>query len=392
MTIDPTILADLRRQFAETHGSAEGIRIARVPGRVNLLGEHTDYNDGFVLPMTIDRAVTYALRPRDDRMVVLHSLNFSQHLRFPLDEPPMTEPGEWTSYVVGAIQELRQRGLLPGGFEGVVTGDVPLGGGLSSSAALEVATVVGLQALFGFDLDPAEAAKLCQLVEHRYAGVQCGIMDQFAARLGRQGHALFLDCRTLDNDHIPLALDDTRVVIVNTGVKRALASSKYNERRAECDQAVAHFQRIDPAVRALRDVTPAMLETHGAGLTDTVRMRSHHIVHENRRVLDAITALREHDLATFGRLMNESHASLRDLYEVSCAELDALAEIGQSTPGVLGARMTGAGFGGCTVHLAQAAAVEPLTQTILQTYPARFNLEPTIHVLSTNFEAGEIAG
>ena len=392
MTTDPISPANLRQQFAEIYGSAEHVRMGRAPGRVNLLGEHTDYNDGFVLPMTIDRAVTYALRKRNDSMVVLRSLNFEQDLRYPLQEPPSIVPGAWTSYVVGAIEELHKRGLLPVGFEGVVSGDVPLGGGLSSSAALEVATVVGLQALFGFDLDPAEAAKLCQLVEHRYAGVQCGIMDQFASRLGRQGHALFLDCRTLASDHIPLALDDTRVVIVNTGVKRALASSKYNERRAECDEAVTHFQRFDPEVSALRDVTPAMLEAHGAGLTDTVRTRAQHIVHENQRVLDAITALRQHDLTTFGRLMNESHASLRDLYEVSCAELDALAEIGQRTPGVLGARMTGAGFGGCTVHLAQAAAVEPLTQTILETYPARFDLEPTIHVLSTNLEAGEIAG
>lgn len=381
----------LTRRFAEIHGDKAGLCLARAPGRVNLLGEHTDYNDGFVLPMTIDRAVTYALRRRDDRIVALHSVEFDQELRYPLGEPPAITPGDWTSYVVGAIEELRLRGLVDSGFEGVVAGDVPLGGGLSSSAALEVATVVALQALLGFALEAAESARLCQQVEHRYAGVQCGIMDQFASRLGRSGHALFLDCRSLDHRHIPLALGSKRVVIVNTGVKRALAGSKYNERRAECQEAVAHFQRFDPAVRALRDVTPARLEQHQSALSDTVRKRCRHIVLENQRVLDATAALRGNDVATFGRLMNESHASLRDLYEVSCAELDALVEIGQGTEGVVGARMTGAGFGGCTVNLVEEAAVAPFRQRILEHYPARFGLDPTIHVLSANLEAGRVA-
>ena len=388
MAVDPAPPATdwhgLRQRFAETYGDVDGVCVARAPGRVNLLGDHTDYNDGFVLPMTIDRAVSYALRRRDDGTIRLRSLNFDQELRFPLDAPPSVTPGDWTSYVIGAIEELHALGLVGGGFEGVLSGDVPLGGGLSSSAALEVATVGALQQLFGFALDAVDAAKLCQRVEHRYAGVHCGIMDQFASRLGRAGHALFLDCRTLAHDHIPLGLGEAGVVIVNTGLKRALASSKYNERRDECQQGVAFFRHLDPGISALRDVAPALLERHQSELPDTVRRRCQHVVSENRRVMDATRALRSGDLAAFGRLMTESHASLRDLYQVSCPELDALVEIGLATDGVLGARMTGAGFGGCTVHLARHAAIPRLQDRILDLYPARFGLEPTVFVLSAN--------
>ncbi len=378
----------LRQRFQEIFGDTAGLCIARAPGRVNLLGDHTDYNDGFVLPMTVDRAVYLALRRRDDGRVRLRSLNFDEEIRYPLDERPEVSPGEWTSYVTGAIEELRRRGLVSVGFEGVVWGDVPLGGGLSSSAALEVATVVALQSLLDFDLDAVEAAKLCQQVEHRYAGVQCGIMDQFAARLGRENHALLLDCRTLSHDDIPLSLGEINVVIVNTGLRRALASSKYNERRAECQQAAAFFRQHAPAVTALRDVTADLLEAHQSGLLENVRKRCRHVVLENQRVLDAATLLRNNELAGFGELMNDSHASLRDLYEVSCPELDALVAIGQDTAGVLGARMTGAGFGGCTVHLAERSAIPDLEERIQRLYPPRFNLEPDIHILTRNLEAG----
>ena len=382
---DPGVL---EQRFAEIHGDAERIAIARAPGRVNLLGDHTDYNDGFVLPMTIDRAVGYALRRRDGGMIRLRSLNLDQDLRYQLDAPPSVTPGDWTSYVVGVIEELRGRGLVASGFEGVLAGDVPLGGGLSSSAALEVATVVALQRLLGFELDPVEAAKLCQRVEHRYAGVQCGIMDQFASRLGRSGHALFLDCRTLVHEHVPFALDEVSVVIVDSGRKRELAGSKYNERRAECEAGVAHFQRFEASVRALRDVTPELLARREGGLAEPVRRRCRHVVFENRRVLDAITALRRREFGRFGQLMNESHASLRDDYEVSSPELDLLVEIGQATEGVLGARMTGAGFGGCTVHMVEKPAVACFEARIRELYPARFALEPAVYVLAENLEAG----
>ncbi len=289
----------LRQRFGEIFGDTAGLCIARAPGRVNLLGDHTDYNDGFVLPMTVDRAVYLALRRRDDGMIRLHSLNFDEAIRYPLDERPEVSPGEWASYVTGAIEELRQRGLVSAGFEGVLYGDVPLGGGLSSSAALEVATVVALQTLFGFDLDAVEATKLCQQVEHRYAGVQCGIMDQFASRLGLENHALLLDCRTLTHEDIPLSLGEINVVVVNTGVKRALASSKYNERRGECQQGVDFFRQYDPSITALRDVTADRLEAHQSGLPDNVRKRCRHVVLENQRVLDAAALLRNNELDGF---------------------------------------------------------------------------------------------
>ena len=380
----------LRQRFTEIYGNSERICLACAPGRVNLLGDHTDYNDGFVLPMTIDRAVYFALRQREDTSVRLHSMNFDENIQYSIDRRPKAPPGEWTSYVTGAIEELRSRGLVSTGFEGIVYGDVPLGGGLSSSAALEVATVVALQNLLGFELDGIEAAKLCQLVEHRYAGVQCGIMDQFASRLGRANQALLLDCRTLSHSDIPLSLDKINVVIVNSGIKRALASSKYNERRAECQLGVDYFRQFDPAVRALRDVSAELLDKHRSGLPANVRKRCRHVVMENQRVLDAAELLRNNEFVGFGALMQDSHSSLRDYYEVSCPELDALVEIGLETDGVYGARMTGAGFGGCVLLLAEQWTITRLEERIQGLYPQRFKLKPDIFVLSRNLEAGNI--
>lgn len=380
----------LSRHFQERFGDTAGVTFALAPGRVNLLGDHTDYNDGFVLPMTVDRAVYWALRRRDDATVRLYSVNFDGAVDYPLARHPKMLAGEWSSYAGGVIEELRRRGLVDGGFEGVVYGDVPLGGGLSSSAALEVATAVALQRLFGFPLEPVEAARLCQHVEHVYAGVQCGIMDQFASRLGRRDHALRLDCRTLDYEHIPLALEEIRVVIVNSGVKRALTGSKYNERRAECRHGVEHFRQYDPAVTALRDVSPELLERHAHELPEAVGRRCRHVVAENQRVAEAAALLRDGHFDAFGQLMNDSHASLRDLYEVSCPELDALVEIAQGSEGVLGARMTGAGFGGCTVHLVRRDAVAALEERLRREYPRRCGLEPAVFVLRHNLEAGQV--
>lgn len=373
--------------FQRQYGDCQDVHMALAPGRVNLLGDHTDYNDGFVLPMTIDRAVYWALGRRNDATVHLYSINYDESLTYSLRERPDVPPSGWSSYVTGVIEELRQRQLIKSGFEGVIFGDVPLGGGLSSSAALEVATAVALQELLKFTFDPVAMVKLCQQVEHRYAGVQCGIMDQFASRLGRENHALLLDCRTLDYNNIPLPLDEVSVVIVNSGVKRALAGSNYNERRAECQQGVDFFHQFDSSITALRDVTSELLEKHRHALPENVYRRCQHVITENQRVRNAAKLLKENQLVTFGTLMNESHASLKDLYEVSCPELDALVEISQQTEGVLGARMTGAGFGGCTVHLVKKTAVPALQERIQQLYPQRFELKATIFVLEKNFEA-----
>lgn len=384
------IIDRLMDEFEAAYGDTDGVCIARAPGRVNLLGDHTDYNDGFVFPMTLDRAIWLALRRRDDDQVRLHSANFEDSIAYPLSQRPDVPASAWSSYVSGVIEELRKRDLVPGGFEGVVYGDVPLAGGLSSSAAVEVATAVSVQHLFGFDLDPVEAVKLCQSVEHNYVGVQCGIMDQFVSRLGQVDHGLFLDCRSLDYQHIPLPLDEWRIVVVNTGVKRALAGSKYNERRAECEQGVAYFAGQQPGVRALRDVSVELLEQHGGELPELIGNRCRHVVTEDERVRAATEALRAGRMESFGQLMNESHASLRDLYEVSCDELDELVSIAQNTDGVAGARMTGAGFGGCTVNLVRPDAVLNLGERIERIYRQRFDLEPTILVVEGNIEAGPV--
>jgi galactokinase len=253
-----------------------------------------------------------------------------------------------------------------------------------------VATAVSLQQVFGFELDAVEMVKLCQRVEHNYANVMCGIMDQFASGIGRRGHALFLDCRSLQYDSVPVALGDYRIVIVNSEVLRSLASSAYNTRRAECQEAVEHFRQYDKSVSALRDVSTAMFDAHGDDLSPVVRRRCNHVVTENQRVLDAVAALKTGELRVFGKLMSESHQSLRDDFEVSCPELDLLVKLALNTDGVLGSRMTGAGFGGCTVSLVHKDSVDRLTERVNKDYTARFNLTPGIFTLEGNLEAGPL--
>ncbi len=376
--------------FASAFGNATNVAVAMAPGRVNLLGDHTDYNDGFVLPMTVDRGVYIALRKREDRTVRVASVRYAETIEYDIDQFEPPKPGSWASYVLGVVEELRLRGLLDCGFEAIVDGNLDLGAGLSSSAALEVATAVSLQHVMGFKMDPVDMVKLCQHVEHSYANVLCGIMDQFASRIGQQDHALFLDCRSLEYRNIPLALGDYRIVIVSSGVKRSLSASAYNTRLSECRQGVAFFSEIDETVRALRDVTPGMLEEHGDGLAPTINRRCRHVVEENDRVLRAVTALEDGNFDEFGALMYASHDSLRDDYEVSSPELDMLVELARETDGVLGSRMTGAGFGGCTVSLVRNDAVQAFSDHLHTDYTSCFGLEPGVYVLEGNREAGPI--
>jgi len=384
------MLGSLENTFEAQFGDKRDIQFAMAPGRVNLLGEYTDLNDGFVLPMTVDRGVYLALRKRDDTTVRVYSALYDELIEYSLDQYQRSKAGSWTSYVFGVVEELRLRGLVSTGFEAVVDGDLDSGAGLSASAAVEVATAVGLQHLTGFSLDPVEMVKLCQHVEHSYANVYCGIMDQFASRLGRKDHALFLDCRSLEYKNIPLALGDHRIVIVNSGIRRSLAASAYNTRRAECQAAVEYFNRVDGNVTALRDVSTALFEEHSDELQDNVRRRCSHVVAESERVLDAVDLLAASRLEEFGLLMSASHNSLRDDFEVSCAELDTLVELANSSDGVLGARMTGAGFGGSTVNLVHKDAIPTLTQRLESEYFARFKLMPGIFVLQGNLEAGPL--
>ncbi len=383
-----SIAEALRATFARWRGDAEGVRIVWAPGRVNLIGEHTDYNDGFVLPMTLGRAIYVALRARSDDRLHLRSLDFDEEVDFRLGTPPEMPPAHWTTYVGGMLYELHQRGAFATGIEMLLFGDVPIGAGLSSSAALEVAVGVAVEALTETPRDPVETALLCQYVEHTYAGVQCGIMDQFATRLGRAGHALFLDCRSLDYRNVPLPLAQASIVVVDSGVRRKLAASKYNERRAECEQAVAYFQQFDPSIQALRDVTPALFDQNKTGLPDVIRKRAQHVIEENARVEEAVRLLEAGDLAGFGACMNRSHESLRDLYEVSCAELDFLVATAQQTPGVLGARMTGGGFGGCSVNLVEKLTAEAFSEAIVDHYERQFDRVADVYLVEENVEAG----
>ncbi len=384
------ILATLQKNFDAQFGDARDIQFAMAPGRVNLLGEYTDLNDGFVLPMTLDRGVCLVLRKRADKIVRVYSVMYDEMVEYPLDRYPGTKPGSWTCYVLGVVEELRKRGLISSGFEAVVDGDLDPGAGLSSSAALEVATATALQHLTGFSLDPVEMVKLCQHVEHSYANVLCGIMDQFASRIGRRDHALMLDCRSLEYKNIPMALGEYRIVVVSSGVKRSLAASAYNTRRAECQEAVEYFSRVDSNVTALRDVSTELFNEHCDKLPAIVRRRCCHVVAENKRVLDAVSLLPSARFGEFGSLMSASHASLRDDFEVSCAELDALVEIASSTQGVLGSRMTGAGFGGCTVNLVHNDAIPDLVARLVTEYASGFSLTPGVFTLEGNLEAGPL--
>jgi galactokinase len=384
------MIESVTQGFAAAFGDNSDITVAMAPGRVNLIGEYTDFNDGYVFPMTVDRGVYVAIRGRQDRTVRVASLKYDELVEYQLDEFEMPGAGSWPSYVLGVVEELRLRGLLARGFEAVIDGNLHLGAGLSSSAALEVATAVSLQQAFGFELDRVEMVKLCQHVEHHYAKVMCGIMDQFACGIGRSRHALLLDCGSLDYDNVPIELGDYRIVIINSEVERSLASSAYNTRRAECEKGVAYFRQYDEAIRALRDVTGEMFEGHGEGLEPVVRQRCRHVVAENQRVLDATVALKAGQLDRFGELMNASHVSLRDDFEVSCPQLDMLVELAIGTEGVLGSRMTGAGFGGCTVSIVREDAVDELTSKLAD-YIARFDLQPSVFVLGENLESGRVA-
>jgi len=337
--------------FREFLGDPTGAVVAKAPGRVNLIGEQTDYNDGFVLPTIIDRQIEVVARRRSDRKVRIVAADLGERRENDLDNPIDYTDSGWLPYVLGIVHELAQRGRIEHGVDVVFRGTVPRGAGLSSSAALEVATALALDTAFNLWLNPVEMARLCRDVEHRYAGVRCGIMDQFASRLGRPDHALLIDCRSLDARHVPMALDGHRMVIVDSGIRRELADSVYNQRRTECEEAVAHLHDADASITSLRDVTPEMVLSHENLLPPDLFARCRHVVSENHRVLEACERLAGGDLAAFGRLMNASHLSLRNDFEVSHPALDRLVEEANQIDGVLGARLTGAGFGGCIVNL-----------------------------------------
>ena len=367
----------LRTLFREMFGT--DLRIFRAPGRVNLIGEHTDYNDGFVMPAAIGFYTWIAAAKREDRILEAYSDHFEEKITFSLDALDGPPRKHWSDFIRGVAATFEGAGHKLAGANLVIHTEVPLGAGLSSSASLEVATALALTVPAGIAVPRLELAKLCQAAENQYVGARCGIMDQFIASFGVSGSALMLDCRSLEYQLIPVPRD-LRLVVCNSMVRHEHASGEYNRRRADCEAGVKLLAQHLPGIRALRDVGIADLEKYRDVLPETIYRRCRHVVSENQRVLDAAKALESGDPDGFGRLMYASHASLRDDYEVSCKELDLLVELASSSPGIYGARMTGGGFGGCTVNLVRAEHAAAFEAQMARTYQQATGIAPDIYV------------
>jgi galactokinase len=378
----------LRQTFQTLYGREP--RLFRAPGRVNLIGEHTDYNDGFVLPMAIDRETVVAAAVREDRRLRVRAIDYDEQAEFDLERPGTPRSGRWVDYVEGVAHTLARRGVRLVGADLAVTSSVPAGAGLSSSAALEVSFGFALASISGAQVSRLELALAGQAAEHEWIGANVGIMDQFVAALGRRGHALLIDCRSLEASYVPLDTSETAIVVCDTNVKHRLASSEYNARRAECEQGVELLRAVLPNIKALRDVSVEEFERYETLLPEPVRRRCRHVVNENARTLAAADALRRNDLWEMGRLMDRSHKSLRDDYEVSCPELDVMVEIAGNFGGVLGARMTGAGFGGSTVNLVRRDALHEFRETIEHEYNRATGLRASVLVSEPGDGASEI--
>jgi galactokinase len=388
---------DLLQLFQKTFGDKPApataaphrhrVHIIRAPGRVNLIGEHTDYNDGFVFPMAIEPEVRLAFRAREDGIVRLVSTVYpGQIVEFSLQKK--IEPGRpaWANYSRGVAAEMEAAGIPLCGMDCLLTNTLPVGGGLSSSAAIEVGTALALLTVSGQEMDPGRIALLSQKAEQDYAGVPVGIMDQTAVASSKAGHAMLLDCRNLSKKFVAIDPIDLRVVVANTMVKHELTGGEYAKRRKQCEEGVAFFQQTNPAIKALRDVTMEQVEAAKEKLPDVIFRRCRHVVSENARTTEAAEGLAKELYDRVGELMLQSHYSLRDDYEVSCPELDFMVDEAIKVKGVYGARMTGGGFGGCIVALTQPRAVEPLEEHLNKTYQARFNIKPT--VFATTATAG----
>ncbi len=387
----PATPAGLRADFRRHFGGEPAV--CRAPGRVNLIGEHTDYNAGFVLPVAIAFYVYAAVRARSDGRLRVHSTHFDETVELPITAGPasVTPPGgerRWSDYVWGVAQCLLARGEPLPGADLLIHGEVPLGAGLSSSAALGMAAALALTQSARRPLDPLTLATLCQRAENEFAGTRCGIMDPFTAAFGREGYALCLDCRTLTYRPVPLeahqpsdaAAAAPRLVICNTMIRHRLAASEYNKRRAECERGVAALARLLPHVRSLRDVTLDELRSARPRLDAVIFRRCRHVLTENARVAAAATALEDRDFQRFGQLMGDSHSSLCRDYEVSCDELDLMVRLARELDGVYGARMTGGGFGGCTVNLVREDAVEGFRRFMAERYRQATGQSPEIYV------------
>ena len=369
--------AKLKEKFSSLFNSEP--LLIRSPGRVNIIGEHTDYNEGFVLPAAIDKAIYIAIGKRDDDIIHLYAQDYEQSHDVTLTTVAPSDK-HWPNYILGIVDQLQKRGYNPGGFNLVIDGDVPLGAGLSSSAAVECATVFALNELFKIGIEKIEMVKMAQLAEQTFAKVMVGIMDQFASMFGKQGHVIKLDCRSLEYEYVPLDLKGIKILLLNTNVKHSLASSEYNTRRQQCEQGVAWVKETHPGVKSLRDVTMDMLNEHVASKDEIIFRRCKYVVQENSRLLQGCEDLKSGDIEALGKKMFRTHDGLSKEYEVSCKELDYLVEYVKDNSSVLGARMMGGGFGGCTINLVKEEAIDDLVKTISVDYQKAMNLELSAYI------------
>ena len=381
------------KKFEELYGDVQGVNVYFAPGRVNLIGEHTDYNGGHVFPCALTIGTYAAVRKRDDRKLNFHSMNFESMgvIESSLDDLTPSKEADWTNYPKGVMWAFAGRGMeMDCGLDIVLNGNIPNGSGLSSSASLEVLTGYLLKDLYGFDVTNVDLAKIGQYSENNFNGMNCGIMDQFASAMGKKDNAIFLDTADLSYEYAPLVLDGAKIVVTNSNVKHSLVNSAYNERRSECEKALEELQTVID-IKGLGDLTEDQYETHKSAIKDEVRVRrAKHAVYENQRTIRAVEALRKNDLKLFGELMNASHVSLRDDYEVSCAEIDVLVEEAWKIDGVIGSRITGGGFGGCTVSIVRDETVDIFKEKVGAAYQERVGKTADFYVVEIGDGPGRI--
>ena len=367
---------NIRNKFKELFG--QNPLIARSPGRINMIGEHLDYNMGFVLPAAINKAIWLGIQKRDDNSICIHSLDYNDDFHTSIDA--ISPSGKlWPDYILGVVKQIQKKHRLSHGFNLVFGGDIPPGAGLSSSAALECATAFALNELFRLDYEKMDLVRIGQAAENEFVGVKCGIMDQFASVFGKKEHLIRLDCRSLEYVYVPFHAKDIKILLFDTRVKHSLADSAYNERREQCEKGVKLIQECHSGVKSLRDASQEMLETCVKAVDETVYQRCTYVVSEIKRLLNGCEDLEKDDLISFGKRMFETHAGLKDLYEVSCTELDLLVDLVKDTPDVLGARMMGGGFGGCTINIVRAEAAEAIIKKVSDAYLSNTGTEMLVY-------------
>jgi galactokinase len=387
MSSNTAITSELVKQFIEKFGTTP--QVFKAPGRINIIGEHTDYNNGFVLPAAIDKAIYFAVMPNNRNLLRLFSADYKEY--FEIDINALTKSNvHWANYLIGVAVQFQKRGLTPGGIDCVFGGDIPLGAGLSSSAAVECGFALCINHLFDFGIDRSELILMAQKAEHEFAGVMCGIMDQFASVFGKEKHVMKLDCRSLDYEYYPFISNEVDIILCDTKVKHTLASSEYNKRRNECDMGAAMLMEKFPQVGSLRDASPAMLEEVKTRMDNNVYLRCHYVIHEIDRVEKACQALVKNNFDEVGRLMYATHEGLSREYLVSCNELDALVDIARGQSDVLGARMMGGGFGGCTINLIRKQGTDKFIHIVRKEYRRLTGIETEIYRVSISEGAGKL--